>query len=1079
MASGHNIQDIPVPSAWGNYFRYHISRTKEVTLSDWQHAFDRVRCCIKFNWAANSNNDMIRIMPSDIARISFNFGGGTEIPYLCLRMSLPKAPNDPNPVVMMVFWTAWSERGFDQTRSPSPLGEDPPAGRYSFSSRLYNVSFETKDLPSNVAEQTGWAVKPTYFIGWKSEESPYCIGFNASLQGLSAQQTFIAQQFRLLRNTNLDVNILTASLGTLMLGWQQLASMPSPTIPPYARYNSRFNRTLNRLEFIRDVDEIRVDGNVRSQHLLRQKGWTQNPPMFAYPDKISSKPAKLHFISEREYEAIKVVGLLREAHHARNSQQTSFNRVYQFNLTPAVPVNPGPMTGQVYNIFLNIRPNSTGNDLETQPPNSGDPVTITFPSQTGKANDPWHGNIIPREDENDVYDICIFVRRPLGSQGTILNNLSATFRFGMANPPYAQARASIGYAMYGNRDLGIPRNTWVKKLLLAHDNDSARLQAPGTLLHANVVNAESAIHGMNTNQRNAFINCMTVGSTLRSKVTIIQGPPGTGKTVISAGVINVCLRTGIPVLAIAGSNYALRNLADRVQKIVIAGTGNMSGIYQLKTEYLESFSQQLVRDDIPDENEDPAAPQLLPPLASFRQDVAELLEAQDVDAESYQKVLRWVRRQLDTYEELSLGRRILVRIDLAIRAGGVSTNSTQEEEEFQLLWKFVKYHRMMEKYGIAFIESAGDDSALTAKAAEEEEDESEELKDDLVEMIRSSFNSTWRQVQKFYLYHARAILCTASTAGRPALRAYPAQFIIVEEAAQVGESDTLNGIIRFYPTLRKLIFCGDHKQLPCTVISQGTNEYALQESMSLMERLIRTTFPYFFLNMQYRSHPDIAGFISSQFYENNLQSHASLANRPESDLFREFVRTQTGGRLKPGNSVFVSVDNAQVWQRTGSTSFLNPVYIQTIGDWAQGLVNAGYSQDQILVVEYYQLELKATKEYLRTLGLAEIKVTTADASQGTEMDIVIVSTTRIGGNSGLGFVADPRRENVALGRARHGLIIVGHNKMGSGPVSVGVKAWDACVKYHQDAGRMFGCTGQAHKFNKACNFPREGFVKLS
>jgi hypothetical protein len=264
MASGHNIQDIPVPSAWGNYFRYHNSRTKEVTLSDWQHAFDRVRCCIKFNWAANSNNDMIRIMPSDIARISFNFGGGTEIPYLCLRMSLPKAPNDPNPVVMMVFWTAWSERGVDQTRSPSPLGEDPPAGRYSFSSRLYKVSFETKDLPSNVAEQTGWAVKPTYFIGWKSEESPYCIGFNASLQGLSAQQTFIAQQFRLLRNTNLDVNILTASLGTLMLGWQQLASMPSPTIPPYARYNSRFNRTLNRLEFIRDVDDIGVDGNVRS-----------------------------------------------------------------------------------------------------------------------------------------------------------------------------------------------------------------------------------------------------------------------------------------------------------------------------------------------------------------------------------------------------------------------------------------------------------------------------------------------------------------------------------------------------------------------------------------------------------------------------------------------------------------------------------------------------------------------------------------------------------------------------------------------------------------------------------------------
>lgn len=55
----------------------------------------------------------------------------------------------------------------------------------------------------------------------------------------------------------------------------------------------------------------------------------------------------------------------------------------------------------------------------------------------------------------------------------------------------------------------------------------------------------------------------------------------------------------------------------------------------------------------------------------------------------------------------------------------------------------------------------------------------------------------------------------------------------------------------------------------------------------------------------------------------------------------------------------------------------------------------------------------------------QIEIDTVDAFQGREKDIIIISTVRNNFYKSLGFLSDPRRLNVAITRARFGLIILG------------------------------------------------------
>ena len=82
----------------------------------------------------------------------------------------------------------------------------------------------------------------------------------------------------------------------------------------------------------------------------------------------------------------------------------------------------------------------------------------------------------------------------------------------------------------------------------------------------------------------------------------------------------------------------------------------------------------------------------------------------------------------------------------------------------------------------------------------------------------------------------------------------------------------------------------------------------------------------------------------------------------------------------------------------------------------------------------------------------KVECLTVDACQGAEFDYVLISPVRSNGRKAIGFVADSRRINVAVSRAKRMCIILGdHRTMSSRPGTDWHTIYSSCRKeaYHE------------------------------
>lgn len=216
----------------------------------------------------------------------------------------------------------------------------------------------------------------------------------------------------------------------------------------------------------------------------------------------------------------------------------------------------------------------------------------------------------------------------------------------------------------------------------------------------------------------------------------------------------------------------------------------------------------------------------------------------------------------------------------------------------------------------------------------------------------------------------------------------------------------------------RLVLAGDHFQLPPTVISPEATRGGF--NISLMERLLNINSELSRkLNVQYRMHQDIMNFSSDVFYEKSLQADETVRAALLSDLPQVTSSALTDSPIHFIDTAGASYDEEQ---EPDGDSRLNPLEAELVIRKVNELLACGLSSDQIAIISPYSAQVKYLREKIKHL---EIEIDSVDGFQGREKEVVIVSLVRSNREGEVGFLADTRRMNVALTRARRKLIVIG------------------------------------------------------
>lgn len=89
------------------------------------------------------------------------------------------------------------------------------------------------------------------------------------------------------------------------------------------------------------------------------------------------------------------------------------------------------------------------------------------------------------------------------------------------------------------------------------------------------------------------------------------------------------------------------------------------------------------------------------------------------------------------------------------------------------------------------------------------------------------------------------------------------------------------------------------------------------------------------------------------------------------------------------------------------------------------LLDAGLAPECVAVITPYSAQVKLLQQLLSQDARGQVEVKSVDGFQGREKEVVVFSAVRASTRGGVGFLADTRRLNVALTRAKRGLVVVG------------------------------------------------------
>ncbi|KAL6882570.1 hypothetical protein ACP4OV_011260 [Aristida adscensionis] len=279
------------------------------------------------------------------------------------------------------------------------------------------------------------------------------------------------------------------------------------------------------------------------------------------------------------------------------------------------------------------------------------------------------------------------------------------------------------------------------------------------------------------------------------------------------------------------------------------------------------------------------------------------------------------------------------------------------------------------------------------------------------------------RIKKFCLKSASFIFCTVS--GSAKLNGQKMDLLLIDEAAQLKECESL--IPLQLSGLKHAVLIGDECQLPATVKSKVAETALL--GRSLFERLSLLGHKKHLLNIQYRMHPSISTFPNQSFYDEQILDGPNVTEGYgrgylEGPMFGPYSFINIDGREEPGRSKSNKAELAVIMEilhnrKKACTRRRHGVSVGIICPYAA----------QVEAIQRAVGDASA----MRPLA---VRVNSVDGFQGSEEDIIILSTVRSNSAGSTGFLSNLRRANVALTRARHCLWILGNatTLRGSGSV---------------------------------------------
>lgn len=301
----------------------------------------------------------------------------------------------------------------------------------------------------------------------------------------------------------------------------------------------------------------------------------------------------------------------------------------------------------------------------------------------------------------------------------------------------------------------------------------------------------------------------------------------------------------------------------------------------------------------------------------------------------------------------------------------------------------------------------------------------QQLREELGELSAADdrkHRSLLRSLEREVLHAADVVCATCVGAGDPRLANFRFRRVLIDEATQAVEPEAL---IPLMLGCKQAVLVGDHCQLGPVILNKKTARAGLCQS--LFERLMLLGVRPIRLTVQYRMHPSLSSFPSNTFYEGALQNGVSAAERCAPGVAFPWP-------FPARPLMFWSQLGAEEISASG-TSYLNRTEAMAVEKAVTNLLRCGVTPDQIGIITPYEgqrahvVATMARNGPLRQTLYADIEVASVDSFQGREKDYIILSCVRSNEHQGIGFLSDPRRLNVALTRARFGLIVLGNPRV--------------------------------------------------